>query len=120
MRKTGIALALVLGVGIASPAVAETYPIIAFGSRTYVAETTRSGGTVLVRVYQRRTSSTYRRFGGFTVPASKFAARRAEVRRNPEDASAVERVYFTGRIIGETWFQPSNPLYREPRFKIRK
>lgn len=120
MKKAGIALALVVGFGIASPASAETYPIIAFGSRTYVAETTRSEGTVLVRVYQRRTSATYKRFGGFTVPTSKFAARRAAVRRNPEGASVVERVYFTGRIIGETWFQPSNPLYREPRWKIRK
>ena len=120
MKKAGIAFALVVGFAMISPAAADTYPIIAYGTRTYVAETTRSEGTVLVRVYQRRTSSTYKRFGGFTVPTSKFAALRAQVRRDPEGASAVERVYFTGRIIGETWFQPSNPLYREPRWKIRR
>ena len=120
MRLLGIGFALVTTLAFATPANADTYPILAFGTHTYVAETTRGDGTVLVRVYQRRTSSTWRRFGGFTVPASKFAARRAQVRRNPEAASAVERVYFTGRLIGTTGFQPSNPNYREPRFRIRK
>ena len=120
MRLPGIAFGFATMLAVATPANAETYPIIAFGTHTYVAETTRGEETVLVRVYQRRTSSTWRRFGGFTVPAAKFAARRAQVRRNPGAASAVERVYFTGRVIGTTWFQPSNPNYREPRFRIKK
>jgi len=99
---------------------AESYPIIAFGNRTYVAETTESRGTVLVRVYRRTSSSTWHRYGGFTVPAEHFAARRAEVKRDPEAASAAERVYFTGRVIGSTPFRPSSPLYREPRLRRKQ
>jgi hypothetical protein len=95
---------------------AKSYPIIAYGNRTFVAETTETRGTVLVRVYRRLGSTTWERYGGFTMPAEKFAARRAEVRRNPSAGNGVERVYFTGRIIGWTPFQPSSPLYRPPRY----
>jgi hypothetical protein len=119
-------LALLLAVALIAAAVvsqvshAASYPIIAFGNRTYVAETTESRGTVLVRVYRRTGRTTWDRYGGFTVPAHKFAARRAAVKRNPKAASAAERVYFTGRIIGVTPFQPSSPLYRTPRFRFNR
>jgi hypothetical protein len=96
---------------------AKSYPIIAYGNRTFVAETTETSGTVLVRVYRRLGSTTWERYGGFTIPAEKFAARRAEVKRNPAAGNGVERVYFTGRVIGWTPFQPSSPLYRPPRFR---
>jgi hypothetical protein len=96
---------------------AKSYPIIAYGTRTFVAETTETGGTVLVRVYRRLGSTTWERYGGFTIPAEKFAARRAEVKRNPAAGNGVERVYFTGKVIGSTPFQPSSPLYRPPRFR---
>jgi len=58
-------------------AFAKSYPIIAYGTRTFVAETTQTGGTVLVRVYRRQGSTT-------------CAA-----------------------------FQPSSPLYRPPRFRLK-
>ncbi len=89
---------------------AKRYPIIAFGNHTYVAETTETGRGVMVRVYRRRTSVTWYRFGGFTVPAERLAARRAEVKRNPAAASPAERVYFTGRVVGSTPFRPSDPF----------
>ena len=101
-------------------ALAESYPILAYGPRTYVAETTKSGETVLVRVYQRSSSSTWHRFGGFTIATRLFALRRAEVKRNPQAASETERVYFTGQVIGWTPFRPSDPLFREPRFRLKK
>jgi hypothetical protein len=108
----------------AQPAQAETYPIIAYGTRTFVAETTQTGGTILVRVYRRTGSTSWHRYGGFTIPSGELAARRAAVRRDPESASAPERVYFTGEIIGETGFKPSSPLYHDrdsrPRFRIRR
>lgn len=103
---------------------AETYPIIAYGTRTFVAETTETRGTVLVRVYRRTGSASWHRYGGFTLPSGELAARRAAVRRDPESASAPERVYFTGEIIGATPFRPSSPLYHDrdprPRFRIRR
>jgi hypothetical protein len=106
------------------PAPAETYPIIAYGTRTFVAETTSTGGTILVRVYRRTGSASWHRYGGFTLPSDALAARRAAVRRDPNAASAPERVYFTGRIIGATPFKPSSPLYHDrdpgPRFRIRR
>jgi hypothetical protein len=94
---------------------AKSYPIIAYGNRTFVAETTETRGTVLVRVYRRLGSTTWERYGGFTISAEEFAARRAAVRRNPSAGNGVERVYFTGKVIGWTPFQPSSPLYRPPR-----
>jgi hypothetical protein len=109
--------AMLLCVSPGESAFAKSYPIIAYGTRTFVAETTETGGTVLVRVYRRLGSTTWERFGGFTIPAEKFAARRTEVKRNPSAGNDVERVYFTGRIIGWTPFQPSSPLYRPPRFR---
>jgi hypothetical protein len=105
-------LALLAALLLPGNAYPKSYPIIAYGTRTYVAETTESHGTILVRVYRRMGSSTWQRYGGFTLTASDFAARRAEVRRNPQAGSAPERVYFTGRVIGSTPFQPSSPLYR--------
>ncbi len=95
---------------------AKRYPIIAFGNHTYVAETTESGRGVLVRVYRRRGSTTWYRYGGFTLPAGRLAARRAEVKRNPAAASAAERVYFTGRVVGSTPFRPSDPINIESPF----
>src|SRR5215212_7845325 len=100
-------------------AFAKSYPIIAYGILIFVAETTKTGGTVLVRVYRRQGSTTWERYGGFTIPADKFAARRREVRRNPSAGNSVERVYFTGTVIGWTPFQPSSPLYRPPRFRLK-
>ena len=126
MRNTILAIAVVLAgfVLLAQPMRAETYPIIAYGTRTFVAETTDTGGTVLVRVYRRTGSTSWHRYGGFTLPSGALAARRAAVRRDPEVASAPERVYFTGRIIGATPFRPSSPLYHDrdsrPRFRIRR
>jgi hypothetical protein len=112
--------AAALAVALTSSALrAGSYPIIAFGTRTYVAETTESGGTVLVRVYRRTNRTSWHRYGGFTVPAKLFAARRAKVKSNPEAASAVERVYFTGKVIGMTPFQPSSPLYHD-RWRTKK
>jgi hypothetical protein len=105
---TAVALAIASGTVRAG-----SYPIIAFGTRTYVAETTESGGKVLVRVYRRTNRTSWHRYGGFTVPVERFAARRAEVKRNPDTASAAERVYFTGKVIGTTPFQPSSPLYHD-------
>jgi hypothetical protein len=96
---------------------AESYPILAYGARTFVAETTQSGRTILVRVYRRQSELTWDRYGGFTIPAEKFAARRAEVRRNPSAASSTERVYFTGKLLGWTPFRPSDPIHRPPRFR---
>jgi hypothetical protein len=114
-----LGLAIMLFVAALQPeyALAKPYPIIAYGTRTFVAETTETGGTVLVRVYRRQGSTTWERYGGFTIPAEKFAARRLQVKRNPSAADRVERVYFTGRIIGWTQFQPSSPLHRPPRFR---
>lgn len=97
---------------------AENLPIIAFGNRTYVAETTKSGGTVLVRVYRRTSSTTLNRYSGFTVPTKHFAAHRAEVKHDPGTANAAERVYFTGRIIGSTPFKPSSPLTASRVFSL--
>jgi hypothetical protein len=108
---------LVLCLLWAEDSLAKSYPIIAYGTRTYVAETTETGGSVLVRVYRRMGAATWERYGGFTIPADEFATRRAQVRRDPSAGNAVERVYFTGQIIGWTPFQPSSPLYRPPRFR---
>jgi hypothetical protein len=106
------------------PTQAETYPIIAYGTRTFVAETTDTGGTILVRVDRRTGSTSWHRYGGFTLPSGTLAARRAGVRRDPESASAPERVYFAGEIIGATPFRPSSELYHDrdsrPRFRIRR
>ena len=113
----GLAIMLFVAVLPRECAFAKSYPIIAYGTRTFVAETTQTGGTVLVRVYRRQGSTTWERYGGFTIPAEKFSARRTEVKRNPSAGNSVERVYFTGRIIGWTPFQPSSPLYRPPRFR---
>jgi hypothetical protein len=119
LQRFCLDLAIMLLFAVLPPecAFAKSYPIIAFGTRTFVAETTETGGTVLVRVYRRLGSTTWERYGGFTIPAEKFAARRTEVKRNPSAGNSVERVYFTGRIIGWTPFQPSSPLYRPPRFR---
>jgi hypothetical protein len=118
-RPWFLGLAIILFVALLSreSAFAKSYPIIAYGARSFVAETTETGGTVLVRVYRRQGSTTWERYGGFTIPAQKFAARRREVKRDPSAGNDVERVYFTGRIIGWTPFQPSSPLYRPPRFR---
>jgi len=113
----GLAMMLVVALLSRESAFAKSYPVIAYGTRTFVAETTETGGTVLVRVYRRQGSTTWERYGGFTIAADKFAARRRDVRRNPSAGNSVERVYFTGRVIGWTPFQPSSPLYRPPRFK---
>jgi hypothetical protein len=114
-------LALILH---AQPTKAEAYPIIAYGTRTYVAETTDTGGTILVRVYRRTGSASWHRYGGFTLASGQLAARRAAVRRNPESASAPERVYFAGTVIGTTHFRPSSPLYHDrdsqPRIRIKR
>jgi hypothetical protein len=119
-----LALALVALSPHAQPAQAETYPIIAYGTRTFVAETTDTGGTVLVRVYRRTGRTSWHRYGGFTLPSGELAARRAAVRRDPASASAPERVYFTGKIIGATPFRPSSPLYHDrdsrPRIRIKR
>jgi hypothetical protein len=121
---SAIAVTLLALVFLPQPAPAETYPIIAYGTRTFVAETTNTGGTILVRVYRRTGSASWHRYGGFTLPSDELGARRAAVRRDPEAASAPERVYFTGRIIGATPFRPSSPLYHDrdpgPRFRIRR
>jgi hypothetical protein len=125
MRHLILLMALALSALILRPhpAQAESYPIIAYGTRTFVAETTDTGGTVLVRVYRRTGSTSWHRYGGFTLPSGELVARRAAVLRDPESASAPERVYFTGRIIGATQFKPSSPLYHDrdprPRFRIR-
>jgi hypothetical protein len=115
----GLAMMLVVALLSRESAFAKSYPVIAYGTRTFVAETTETGGTVLVRVYRRQGSTTWERYGGFTIAADKFAARRRDVRRNPSAGNSVERVYFTGRVIGWTPFQPSSPLYRPPRFRLK-
>jgi len=115
----GLAMMLVVALLSRESAFAKSYPIIAYVSRTFVAETTETGGTVLVRVYRRQGSTTWERYGGFTIAADKFAARQRDVRRNPSTGNSVERVYFTGRVIGWTPFQPSSPLYRPPRFRLK-
>jgi hypothetical protein len=115
----GFAIMLFIALPSRESAFAKSYPIIAYGTRTFVAETTETGGTVLVRVYRRQGSTTWERYGGFTIPADKFAARQREVKRNPSAGNSVERVYFTGRVIGWTPFQPSSPLYRPPRFRLK-
>src|SRR5215213_6950148 len=113
----GLAMMLVVALLSRECAFAKSYPIIAYGTRTFVAETTETGGTVLVRVYRRQGSATWERYGGFTIRVEKFAARRTEVKRNRSAGNSAERVYFTGTIIGWTPFQPSSPLYRPPRFR---
>jgi hypothetical protein len=111
MRHFVLLCTTALAMALSSSALtAGSYPIIAFGTRTYVAETTESGGTVLVRVYRRTNRTSWHRYGGFTVPAKLFAARRAKVKSNPQAASAAERVYFTGKVIGMTPFQPSSAM----------
>src|SRR5215208_1326900 len=115
----GLAMMLVVALLSRESAFAKSYPVIAYGTRTFVAETTETGGTVLVRVYRRQGSTTWERYGGFTIAADKFAARQRDVRRNPSTGNSVERVYFTGRVIGWTPFQPSSPLYRPPRFRLK-
>jgi hypothetical protein len=112
-----LAAALAMLIGSSERSLAENYPILAYGTRTFVAETTQSGRTILVRVYRRQSSATWDRYGGFTIPAKEFAARRAEVRRDPAAASSPERVYFTGKVIGWTPFRPSDPIHRPPRFR---
>jgi len=121
IRPWFLVLAMMLVVALLSreSAFAKSYPVIAYGTRTFVAETTETGGTVLVRVYRRQGSTTWERYGGFTIAADKFAARQRDVRRNPSTGNSVERVYFTGRVIGWTPFQPSSPLYRPPRFRLK-
>jgi len=98
---------------------AASYPIIAYGTRTYVAETTKTNGRMLVRIYRRMGSNTWQRYGGFSLPAEEYEVRRAKVNRDPQSATASERVYFTGRIIGSTPFQPSSPLYQYRTFRNR-
>jgi hypothetical protein len=119
-RLLGLLAALAGLLAFSPVASAEDYPIIAFGNRTFVAEADRTNGKVLIRVYRRTGRTTWHRYGGFMIAADELAARRAAVKRNPDAASAPERVYFTGRIIGYTPFQPSSPLYRPPRFRSKK
>jgi hypothetical protein len=119
MRTRTLLASLVLTLLAGSAANAADYPVIAYGSRTYAAEVTKSGGEVLVRVYLRVGSTNYRRFGGFTVPAGRLSAWRSRVRSNPGEATAAERVYFMGSVIGSTWHQPSSPINREQRFRIK-
>ncbi|HEY7765992.1 MAG TPA: hypothetical protein VIB38_13460 [Aestuariivirgaceae bacterium] len=121
MRPATALAAAVLATWLAAiEARSETYPIIAYGARTFVAEATESRGTILIRVYRRTGRTTWHRYGGFTLPAGQLQARRAAVRRNPEAASAAERVYFAGQVIGSTSFQPSHQLYRHTPFRFRK
>lgn len=114
---TGLLLGLLTFLATSGDTHAKSYPIIAYGTRTFVAEATETNGRVLIRVYRRMGSNSWHRYGGFTVPADALEARRARVRRDPQSASAPERVYFTGRVIGSTPFQPSSPLYRYRPFK---
>ena len=118
-QVVSIAFVLLATLLFASDGYAGSYPIIAYGTRTYVAETTKTDGRILVRIYRRMGSNTWQRYGGFTLPAEEYEVRRAKVSRDPQSATASERVYFTGRIIGSTPFQPSSPLYQYRTFRNR-
>jgi hypothetical protein len=121
MRRTMAIAAVLLAMGLGTPeAHSETYPIIAYGTRTFVAEATESRGTLLIRVYRRTGRTTWHRYGGFTLPAGQLAARRTAVRRNPDAANAAERVYFAGQVVGSTSFRPSHQLHRQTPLRFRR
>jgi hypothetical protein len=119
LRVVSVVIILLATLLFSSDMHAGSYPIIAYGTRTYVAETTKTNGGILVRIYRRMGSNTWQRYGGFTLPADEYEVRRTEVKRDPQSATASERVFFAGRIIGSTPFQPSSPLHQYRTFRNR-
>lgn len=89
----------------------ERNGIYAVGGNQFIVRLRRQGGYVYLRAY-RLAGGQWERYGTARVDAGRLAQRRSEVRRGAR-AGIVERIYFTGRLIGYSTVDLDNPLNTE-------
>ncbi len=116
IRNIAAALAVVFAAatlmpGDAAAGKSERNGIYAVGGNQFIVRLRRQGGYVYLRAY-RLAGGQWERYGTTKVPAARLSQRRSEVRRGAR-AGIVERIYFTGRLIGYSTVDLDNPLNTE-------
>ncbi len=89
----------------------ERNGVYAVGGNQFIVRLRRQGAYVYLRAY-RRAGGQWERYGTARVAAARLAQRRSAVRRGAR-AGIVERIYFTGRLIGYSTIDLDNPLNTE-------
>jgi hypothetical protein len=105
--RAALAAVIISAAALAPAAAYERNGIYAVGGNEFIVRVQQRGGTIYLRAY-RLAGDQWERYATTSFPAGQTASRQAATRAG--HGSLVERIYFTGRLIGHSDVDLDNPL----------